>query len=74
VTTEYDNVVELSSYRAAIVELDVIDMAEPCDDIFVDEDRVIIRTGPGLGVAVTPLQAKELAVRLIEAACVVERT
>jgi hypothetical protein len=55
------------------VEMDVADVDSPTEEVFVDDDRVIIRTHFGGGMAMTPLAAKELAVRLIEAACFVER-
>jgi len=55
------------------VQMDVADVEHATDEVFVDDDRVIIRTPFGGGMAMTPLAAKELAVRLIEAACFVER-
>ncbi len=82
---DQDNVVYLSRRSTAEVpeaedvdvvhevQMDVADVDAPSDEVFVDDDRVIIRTHFGGGMAMTPLAAKELAVRLIEAACFVER-
>ncbi len=67
------NVIDLSSRLKQVLELFVDDVENPCDEVFVDNDRVIIRTPAQTGMAMTPLAAKELAVRLIEAAVMVER-
>jgi hypothetical protein len=67
------NVIDLSARFQQVLELLVEEVDSPCDEVFIDNDRVIIRTSADTGLAMNPLAAKELAVRLIEAAVCVER-
>jgi len=72
-----DNVIDLAERKARGVrqiDLYVADVDAPSEDVFVDDERVIIRTPHNSGMAMTPLKAKELAMRLIEAACQVEQS
>ena len=68
-----NNVIDLRERLNQVLELYVEDVESPSDEVFADNDRVIIRSSEDTGMAMTPLAAKELAVRLIEIACYVER-
>ena len=68
-----DNVIHLFEVVVEDLSLDVEDLAQPCERVFIDDERVILRTHEGAGVGMSPLAAKELAVRLIEAATILEQ-
>lgn len=68
-----DNIIDIKERLESPQEIYVDEMETPYDEVFIDDEHVIIRTPWNSGLAMTPKAAKELAVRLIEAACFVER-
>jgi hypothetical protein len=70
---ERDNVIHLFEAVVEDLNLNVEDLPQPCERVFIDDERVILRTHDHGGIGMSPLAAKELAVRLIEAATILEQ-